>query len=90
MRYLFISFVRKASGQIDEIVSVGKRVRDSDRANFNVILDFGENKVIKCVIESKNHDTTFEQMRKYYYKIYPNLIAQLEKEGPISVKQKKQ
>lgn len=88
MRYLFISFVRKPNGQIDEIVSIGKRIRDSDLTNNNVIMDFGENKVIKCVVEGKTHETTFDKMRVYYNKIYPNLIAQLEKEGPISIKQK--
>lgn len=88
MRYLFISFIRKPNGQIDEVVSIGKRIKDSDLTNNNVIIDFGENKIVKCVVEGKTHDTTFDKMRAYYNKIYPNLIAQLEKEGPISIKQK--
>jgi hypothetical protein len=50
----------------------------------NVILDFATNKIVKCVIEGKNHDTTFEKMRDYYEKIYPNLIQQLEREAPIT------
>jgi hypothetical protein len=52
--------------------------------NANVILDFADNKVIKCVIEGKDHDTTFDKMRDYYVKIYPNLIEQLEKEASIT------
>lgn len=88
MRYLFLSFIRKPNGQIDESVSVGKRVRDSDLTNANVIIDFADKKVVKCVIEGKTHDTTFERMRDYYNKIYPNLISQLEKEAPITAKQK--
>jgi hypothetical protein len=83
-----ISFFRKAGGQIDEAVSVTKRVRTSDTMNANIIMDFAEKKVIKCVIEGKVHDTTFELMREYYAKIYPNLISQLEKEAPITAKQK--
>lgn len=83
-----ISFFRKAGGQIDEAVSVTKRVRTSDTMNANIIMDFAEKKVIKCVIEGKVHDTTFELMREYYAKIYPNLITQLEKEAPITAKQK--
>jgi hypothetical protein len=51
-------------------------------------MDFAEKKVVKCVIEGKVHDTTFELMRDYYAKIYPNLINQLEKEAPITAKQK--
>ena len=88
MRYFMISFFRKAGGQIDEAVSVTKRVRTSDTMNANIIMDFAEKKVIKCVIEGKIHDTTFELMREYYAKIYPNLINQLEKEAPITAKQK--
>jgi len=89
MRYLMISFFRKVGGQIDEAVSVSKRVRTSDTMNANIIMDFAEKKVLKCVIEGKVHDTTFEKMREYYNKIYPQLIQQLEKEAPITVKQKK-
>ncbi len=88
MRYFLISFFRKVGGQIDEAVSVSKRVRTSDTMNANIIMDFAEKKVIKCVIEGKVHDTTFELMRDYYAKIYPNLISQLEKEAPITAKQK--
>jgi hypothetical protein len=83
MRYLLISFMRKVGGQIDEMVSVSKRVRTSDLQSCNVILDFAEKKVQKCVIEGKVHDTTFEQMREYYAKIYPQLVTQLEREAPI-------
>jgi len=88
MRYLLISFFRKVGGQIDEAVQVSKRVRTSDTMNANIIMDFAEKKVIKCVIEGKVHDTTFERMRDYYSKIYPQLIQQLEKEAPITLKQK--
>ena len=84
MRYLMISFLRKRAGQIDEMVSVTKRVRTSDMNNANVILDFADKKVMKCVIEGKNHDTTFDKMREYYARIYPNLVEQLEREATIT------
>jgi len=84
VRYLVVSFWRKRAGQIDEVVSLSKRVRNSDMKDANVILDFATNKIVKCVIEGKNHDTTFEKMRDYYEKIYPNLIQQLEREAPIT------
>ncbi len=83
MRYLMISFLRKRAGQIDEMVSVTKRVRTSDMNNANVILDFADKKVMKCVIEGKNHDTTFDKMREYYARVYPNLVEQLEREALI-------
>lgn len=87
MRYLLITFARKEGGQIDELVTIGKRVRTSDMNQSNVILDFAEKKVVKCIIEGKEHDTTFDIMREYYRKVYPNLIDQLEKEAPITAAQ---
>lgn len=83
MRYLLVNFLRKRAGQIDEMVSVSKRVRTSDMNDANIILDFADKKVVKCIIEGRNHDTTFDKMRDYYDKIYPNLIQQLEREAPI-------
>ena len=87
MRYLLISFLRKRAGQIDEMVSVSKRVRTSDMNNSNVILDFAERKIVKCVVEGKEHESTFDQMRDYYYKVYPTLIDQLEREAIITAQQ---
>jgi hypothetical protein len=83
MRYLLVSFLRRKAGQIDEMVSVTKRVRTSDMEGNNVILDFAEKKVVKCLIEGKEHDTSFDKMRDYYNRVYPNLVGQLEKEAGI-------
>jgi hypothetical protein len=77
------------NGQIDEMVNVSKRVRTSDLNNSNVILDFAENKIVKCVIEGREHDSTFEQMRNYYSKVYPQLIEQLDREAVITMEQEK-
>jgi hypothetical protein len=88
MRYLLITFYRKPGGQIDEHVTASKRVRTSDISTSNIIMDFGKNTIDKCVVEGKKLEKTFQELRDYYYRIYPNLIQQLEKEGPISVKQR--
>jgi hypothetical protein len=71
------------------MINVSKRVRTSDTTNSNVILDFAEKEIVKCVIEGKPHDTTFEKMRDYYYKVYPQLVEQLEKEAHITAIQEK-
>ena len=89
MRYLLITFVRKPNGQIDEQVSISKRVRTSDIQTCNVILDFGKKKIDKCVIESKVVDSDWGKMIEYYKKIYPTLIDQLEKNNTESEVQKK-
>lgn len=79
MRYLLITYMRKPGGQIDEQVTVAKRVRTSDVQMCNVIIDYQHKKVDKCVIEGNTVSTDFEKMNTYYKKIYPNLIDQLEK-----------
>lgn len=79
MRYLLITFFRKPGGQIDEQVTVSKRVKPSDSQTCNVILDFQERKIVKCVIEGKVVPSDWNKMSEYYKKVYPNLIDQLEK-----------
>lgn len=87
MRYLLISFFRKKGGQIDEIVKVSKRIQESDVSTSNVIIDYADKKVEKCVIEGKEVDTDFDRMNTYYKKIYPALVEQLEKEAVITKNQ---
>lgn len=88
MRYLLITFMRKPGGQIDELVAVGKKVKPADLQTCNVIIDYAQKKIVKCVIEGKVVDTDFERMDTYYKKVYPNLIDQLEKEALISQNEK--
>ena len=76
--------MRKPGGQIDEQVTVSKKVKQSDLQTCNVIIDYADKKIVKCVIEGKVLDTDFEKMDAYYKKVYPNLISQLEKEAPIT------
>jgi hypothetical protein len=89
VRYLLIVYVRKPNGQIDEQVSISKRVRTSDLQMCNVILDFGKKKIDKCVVEGKVVDTDWDRMIEYYKRVYPTLIDQLEKNNTESEFQKK-
>ena len=84
MRYLLITFMRKAGGQIDEAVTVSKKIKPADLQTCNVIIDYAAKKVEKCVIEGKVVDTDFDRMDTYYKQVYPNLIAQLEREAIIT------
>lgn len=88
MRYLLIQFFRKPGGQIDEQVTVSKRVRPSDIQTCNVILDFLERKLDKCVIEGKVTNSDFDRMYEYYKNIYPNLVEQLDKANAVVIKPK--
>ena len=84
MRYLLIVFVRKPNGQIDEQVSISKKIRTSDLQSCNVILDFSKKKVDKCVIEGKIVNSDWDKLIEYYKRIYPTLIDQLEKNNTES------
>lgn len=86
MRYLLITFFRRPGGQIDEQVAIAKKVKPADTQTCNVILDYVNKKIQKCVIEGKIIDTDFEKMNTYYKKVYPNLIEQLEKNTEIELK----
>jgi hypothetical protein len=88
MRYFLVTFFRKPGGQIDEQVLVSKRCKPADYQTCNLIMDFATRKVEKCVIEGKRPDRTFDDLANYYRKVYPVLIEQLEKEAPITLKQK--
>jgi len=63
MRYMLITYLRKPNGQIDEQVEIAKSVRTKDIQTCNVIMDFQEKKVEKCLIEGKTVDTTWQQLR---------------------------
>ena len=79
-----IVFMRKPNGQIDEQVSISKRVRPADIQTCNVIMDFAKKKVEKCVVEGKTVDTNWYKLNEYYKRIYPALIDQLEKNNTES------
>jgi hypothetical protein len=88
MRFLLITFYRKPGGQIDEQVTISKKVKKSDNQTCNVILDFAEKKVQRCIVEGKVVDTDWARLVDYYRNIYPQLIEQLEREAPITAKEK--
>lgn len=79
MRFLCITFYKRPNGQIDEQIGFSKKIRMIDEQTCNVILDYQDRKVVKCLIEGKKVDTDFEKMNAYYKEIYPALIDQLEK-----------
>ena len=50
MRYLLIQYIRKQNGQIDEHVTVSKKLKKSDQTTKNVIMDYADRTISKCVI----------------------------------------
>ena len=83
MRYFLVTYATKAGGQIDEVVAVSKQIRPRDNQMCNVIMDYKDKKVEKCIIEGKRVETTWENLDQYYRQLYPNIIERLEKEATI-------
>ncbi len=79
MRYLLITYYRKPGGQIDEQVEVSRNLKPKDLQTCNIIMDFKEQKVEKCVIEGQTLTKEWQQLRDYYAKVYPDVVDKIEK-----------
>lgn len=78
MRYLTLTYYRKANGRIDEAMQVTKRLRNRDWQSASVILDFKDQKVLKCSIDGTTVvDRDWDRIVSYYYQHYANIIERL-------------
>lgn len=84
MRYLLIQYLRKPNGQIDEQVTVSKKIKTTDLQLCNVIMDYAAKKIEKCIIEGKKVDAEWNKLNDYYKNIYPALVDQLEKNNTVN------
>lgn len=86
MRYVLITFFKNSDGAINEQVGFSKRLKSTDNQTCNVIMDYKDRKVLKCVIEGAVVPTSFEQLHEYYSRIYPTLIEQMELANSVATK----
>ena len=88
MRYLILTYYRKASGQIDEAMTVAKNLKLKDIQTANVILDFKDQKVIRCQINGEAGIKDWDAVVSYYYPLYTHIIERLFNENghEISIK----
>ena len=80
MRYFLVTYFKKPNGQMDEVVTVAKHVRQKDNATCSVILDFVKKSVLKCSVNGQPGSRDFDTVRNYFVQHYPNVIARLEQE----------
>jgi hypothetical protein len=76
---MLITYYKKAGGQIDEQVEISRNLKPKDHSTCNVIMDFKEKKVEKCVIEGQTLTKEWNQLRDYYFKVYPDVVEKIEK-----------
>ena len=77
MRYLLITYVTKANGQIDEATAVAKNLKPRDWQTANVILDFKLQRVEKCTMNGVVVPKDWDRIVSYYYQHYANIIERL-------------
>lgn len=77
MRYLILTYYRKADGKIDETMAVSNRVRRSDVQTANIILDFKDLAVVKATMSGQQVPKDFNRIVEYYYQHYKSTIDRL-------------
>jgi hypothetical protein len=81
-----LTYFKRASGKIDEVMAVANRVKPSDLQTANVILDFKDQVVLKCVIDGNSMPKEWDTIVVYYYKHYQAIMERLFKENGHELK----
>lgn len=77
MRYLLLTYYRKANGQIDEAMAVSRNLKPRDIQCANVILDFKALQVIKASMDGTTVPKDFNRIVSYYREHYSATIDRL-------------
>jgi len=89
MRYLIITYYRKATGQIDESTAVARNLKMRDHQTASVILDFKKLQVIKAQLNGASAPKDFNKIVEYYMQHYENIIKRLFEENGYEIEFKK-
>lgn len=85
MRYLVITYYKKANGQTDEAMAVAKNLKARDIQTANVILDFKKLEVVKATMGGEQVPRDFDRIVKYYMQHYEAIITRLFNENGYQV-----
>jgi hypothetical protein len=86
MRYMIISYLRRANGQMDEVVAVTKNTKLRDIQTAAVILDFRRQQVVKCSLEGRVVPKDWNRIVGFYYQHYKNIMDRLASENGLEIK----
>jgi hypothetical protein len=89
MRYLIITYYKKANGQIDESTAVARNLKMRDHQTASVILDFKKLAVIKANLNGSQAPKDFNRIVEYYMQHYENIIRRLFEENGYKIEFKK-
>jgi capsular polysaccharide biosynthesis protein len=85
MRYLILTYYKKADGKIDEAMAVSRRIKTGDLQMANVILDFKELKVVKCSMGTVQIPKDWDRVLAYYHQHYASTIERLLQENGYEI-----
>jgi hypothetical protein len=77
MRYLLLTYYTKPSGQIDEVMTVARKLKTRDWQTANVILDFKDQKVLAASVRGMTATRDWDTIVSYYYKHYAATIERM-------------
>jgi hypothetical protein len=80
-----LTYFKRASGKIDEVMAVAKKIKSKDLQSASIILDFQEQVVIKCVIDGKTMPKDWDTIVSYYYEHYKAIMERLFTENGHSI-----
>jgi len=78
MRYFLVRYLKKPTGQMDEVVSVSKKIKLRDSQSSAVILDFKTRQVVQASMDGVTVPRDWNRIRDFYHQHYAKLIEDLE------------
>lgn len=85
MRYLILTYYKKADGKIDETMAVARNIKARDIQTANVILDFKKLEVLKCSMGGEQVPKDWDHIVSYYHQHYASTIERLFKENGYEI-----
>jgi hypothetical protein len=78
MRYFLVTYLRQATGKMDEQVHVTKRLKTQELQTASVILDFRDRRVLVSNLNGNQAPKDFDRIRAFYRQYYESIIQELE------------
>lgn len=77
MRYMIVTYYRRANGQMDESMTVSRKIKSSDLQSAAVILDFRHLRVEKASLDGIVVGRDWHRIMGYYRQHYRSTIDRL-------------
>jgi AAA+ ATPase superfamily predicted ATPase len=78
---MILTYFKQVNGKIDEVMSLSNRIKLKDVQTASIILDFGDQSVLKCVVDGKSMPKDWDRIVGYYYPFYTNIMERLLQEN---------